>query len=226
MAYRLLRAFIHLLMRLFTRLEVHGLEKLPVSGGYIAAANHLGRVDVAISYHLLNRDDIIMLVAEKYQRSVLWRMVVRALNAIWVDRFNADLNAMREALKRLKAGGVLVIAPEGTRSKTGGLQEGRPGAAYLASKAMVAIVPVAAVGTEDERVLASLRSLRRAPIVVHIGDPFHLPPLSKKDRDAQVQANSDEIMCRIAAMLPESYRGVYVDHPRLHALLSDGEAAH
>jgi 1-acyl-sn-glycerol-3-phosphate acyltransferase len=225
MIYRFVRALIHLIIRCLTKLEVHGLENLPATGGYIAAANHLGRLDVAISYHLLNRDDIILLVAEKYQKSVLWRLLVESVDAIWVDRFNADLHAMREALRRLKAGGVLVIAPEGTRSKSGGLQEGRPGAAYLASKARVPIVPVAATGIEDARVLASLRSLRRTPVVVRIGEPFRLPPLRGGDREAQIQANSDEIMCRIAVLLPEGYRGVYADHPCLQDLLAGGEAS-
>jgi 1-acyl-sn-glycerol-3-phosphate acyltransferase len=141
------------------------------------------------------------------------------LNVIWVDRFNADFSAIREALSRLKKGGALVLAPEGTRSKTGALIEGRPGISYLAAKAGVPIVPVAIVGSEDKVVVSYLKRLRRAPITIRIGEPFTLPPVPVKDREAALQQYTDEIMCRIAALLPVEYRGVYTDHPRLKELL-------
>ena len=64
----------------------------------------------------------------------------------------------------------------------------------------------------------NLRRLRRSSVRVVIGEPFTLPPLTPAERDAQLQAGTDEIMCRIAALLPEKYRGVYANHPRLKAL--------
>jgi 1-acyl-sn-glycerol-3-phosphate acyltransferase len=54
---------------------------------------------------------------------------------------------------------------------------------------------------------------------VRIGQPFILPPLQGQDRDAALQEYTDEIMCRIAVLLPPDYRGVYADHPRLRQLV-------
>ena len=226
MGYKLARFLINLFVRISARKEVYGLEYLPQEGSFVVAANHLGRLDAFYTYYLLDRDDIIMLAAEKYQKLGIARWFARQLNAIWVDRFNADVAAMRAALKRLKAGGVLVLAPEGTRSKTGMLQQARPGGSYLAAKAGVPIIPVGLTGTEDAHVMAQLRRFRRPHVVIRAGEPFTLPPIPRENREAALQGYTDEIMCRIASLLPPSYRGVYADHPRLKELLAEqGEAA-
>jgi 1-acyl-sn-glycerol-3-phosphate acyltransferase len=221
MGYKITRLIISLIVRLFSRLEVRGLEYVPSSGPYVAATNHLGRLDPLLAYYISDRQDIIMLVAEKYSKTAIGRWIVKQLDAIFVDRYNADFAALREALKRLKAGGVLVLAPEGTRSKTGALIEAWPGVSYLAAKAGAPIIPTALIGTEDNNVMDSLRRLRRPKVVIRIGEPFTLPPIPSNERDAALQAYTDEIMCRIAALLPPSYRGVYADHPRLKELLED-----
>jgi 1-acyl-sn-glycerol-3-phosphate acyltransferase len=128
---------------------------------------------------------------------------------------------MREAMKRLKKGGILVMAPEGTRSPTGALIEGRAGSGYLAAKTGVPIVPVGVTGSEDKVVFPRLRHFRRAIIVARVGKPFTLPPLKGEGREAAMQRDTDEIMCRIAALLPPACRGVYTDHPRLKELLAE-----
>jgi 1-acyl-sn-glycerol-3-phosphate acyltransferase len=219
MAYKFARLIVLLLVHLFARLEVRGSENLPRTGGYIAVANHVGRLEVAITYYVLDRPDIIMLLAEKYKKNPLARLLAGPLDVVWVDRYNADFGALRETLNRLKKGGVLAIAPEGTRSTTGALIEGKPGASYLATKSGVPIVPAAATGTRDRDVLANLRHFKRANVVVTIGQPFYLPPVKGPDRDQVLKEYTDEIMCRIAALLPSDYRGVYVDYPRVQELL-------
>jgi len=80
------------------------------------------------------------------------------------------------------------------------------------------VIPVAVTGTEDELVLDQLKRLKRANVRVRVGRPFYLPRPKGQDREAILERNTDEIMCRIAALLPESYRGVYSDHPRLREL--------
>ena len=223
--YLFLRSTIDFLIPLAAQVEVHGLENLPRTGGYITVGNHLGRIDIPLVYYLLDRDDVILLVAEKYRKYRLARWMVKQLDAIWLDRFATDVHALRRTLERLKAGGVLVIAPEGTRSPTGGLITGKTGSSYLAAKSGLPVFPVAATGTEDALVKQQLRRLKRLNIAVRVGPPFHVPPLDRGDREAMLQESTDEIMCRIAAMLPESYRGVYADHPRLKELLQESRDA-
>jgi 1-acyl-sn-glycerol-3-phosphate acyltransferase len=131
---------------------------------------------------------------------------------------------LRQTLRRLKEGGILTMTPEGTRSKSGNLIEARPGGIFLAWKAGVPIVPVAITGTEDASVKARLKHFKRLHIRIVAGQVFTLPPIERKDRDALMQQYTDEVMCRIAALLPEERRGYYADHPRLMELLKEPKA--
>ena len=220
MAYHLIRMITHFIVWLTARVEVIYVHRVNIPlEGIIIVSNHLGRLDVAFVYHFLNRKDVTVLVAEKYKQSFIFRWVVKAMNAVWVDRFNADLVAMRECLNRLKQGHILVMAPEGTRSPTCALIEARPGASYLAAKAGTFIVPVAVTGTEDKGMQANFFRFRRSRVIIRVGEPFRLPQLSRENRDEALKQYTDEMMCRIAALLPPSYRGFYADHPRLKELL-------
>jgi 1-acyl-sn-glycerol-3-phosphate acyltransferase len=89
----------------------------------------------------------------------------------------------------------------------------KSGIAYLADKAKTPIIPMAIVGTEIAT--RELFRLRRPRVIIRIGKPFQLPPIDRKTRAASLQHNSDEIMCRIALLLPDKYHGAYSDHPRL-----------
>lgn len=207
-------------MKIIADVEVHGIDKLP-EGNVIVAANHLGRLDTAVLLYILDREDIIMPVAEKYRDHPLFGAIGRSANAIWLNRFEADYAALRQILARMEQGGLLVIAPEGTRSKTEALQEAKLGVAFLASKSGYPIMPVAVTGTEDRGIVANLKRFRRSKIVVRGGDLFAIEIPKGRGREQAMREATDEIMCRIGAMLPEKYRGVYADHPRLKALLKD-----
>ena len=91
--------------------------------------------------------------------------------------------------------------------------------AYLADSSGAQIVPMVLLGAE--KITASLKRLRRQRVKLRIGKPFTLPPLDEDNRAASLRANTDEVMCRIAALLPEEYRGLYADHPRLKELLGE-----
>jgi 1-acyl-sn-glycerol-3-phosphate acyltransferase len=86
----------------------------------------------------------------------------------------------------------------------------------------VPVVPAGIYGTE--KALGSLARLRRPRIHLRFGIPFTLPTVGRQAREAGLQRNTDEIMCRIAALLPAEYRGVYGQHPRLREILASQEA--
>ncbi len=207
-----------LILSIIARVEIIGSENLP-AGGFVIAANHIGRLDAALAYYVLDRPDIIMVVAEKYEKFAIFRWLVKLTNGMFVDRYNADIHAIRETLRRLQQGQVFTITPEGTRSKSGNLIEAKPGGIYLAWKAGVPVLPVALTGTEDAVVTDRLKHFKRLKIKIVAGQSFTLPPVKGKDRDAAMQQYTDEVMCRIAALLPEERRGVYANHPRLKELL-------
>jgi 1-acyl-sn-glycerol-3-phosphate acyltransferase len=209
----MLRAVLHgivrILFRVISRLDVTGQENLPVYGAAILASNHIHLLDAPLIFAAVERKDLIALVGHTHRKTWWLRGLVEATNGIWINRDTADLHALRAAREHLEGGGLLGIAPEGTRSRTGALIHAKTGVAYLADKANVPIIPVAIWGTET--IVAHLRRLRRAHVSIHFGEAFLLPPLGHGDRSEALQNNTDELMAHIAAMLPENYRGVYKD---------------
>lgn len=219
MKYKTLRSIVRFFMKIIADIEVKGLEKLP-EGNVIIAANHLGRLDTAALLCILDREDIIMPVAEKYKNHPLYGAIGRTANAIWLDRFDADYSAFRQILDRMKQGGLLVIAPEGTRSKTEALQEGKMGVAFLASKSGYPVLPVAVTGTEDRVIVENIKHFRRSTITATAADLLHINIPKGPGREEAMRQATDELMCQIAALLPEKYWGVYANHPRLKELLN------
>jgi 1-acyl-sn-glycerol-3-phosphate acyltransferase len=221
MTYKLIRFFINLFFRIVARVEYCGMENIPARGGFIGVSNHVGRLEVPLVYYLLNRDDIILLVAEKYRRSAFWRWAVKRLNAMFIDRYNADFTTLRETLTRLKRGDALILAPEGTRSPDGILHEAHWGAAYMASKSGLPVIPVGITGTEDGYVADQFKHFRRIEVRLRVGRPFIIPPLKPAEREEKLKFYTDEIMCQIAAQLPPERWGFYANHPRLKELLAE-----
>jgi len=213
-----MRSVVRFLFRLLSHVEMLGLENIPPTGGCILCSNHLGIIDAGFVFMVLERDDVTGFVAEKYQKNMWASGLVRIVHGIWLNRGEADTDAIRQARDLLRSGWCLGIAPEGTRSRTGALIPGKSGVAFLVDKTGVPVVPMAITGTE--RILAEFKRLRRPRLTMTVGKPFTLPAFERKDREAGLQRNTDEIMCRIAAMLPAHYRGVYAEHPRLKELLS------
>jgi 1-acyl-sn-glycerol-3-phosphate acyltransferase len=220
----MLRSLIHyvlsLLIRLLTRVEVIGFDNMPRKGGYIVATNHASILDPVLIFVLSPRKDVTALVAKKHQKNPLYRWIVNSVGGIWLNRDDPDAHAIRTARDYLQNGGLLGISPEGTRSPSGKLILAKTGAAYLADVARVPIIPVAITGTHNgiRRALA----LQHPCLTIRFGKPFTLAPIDRRNRDAGLACNTDEIMCRIAAMLPTEYHGVYAGHPRLKELSEPG----
>ena len=219
MFLKVIRLLAHLLLPLIAKIEINNLDRLPKQGSYVMVANHLGRLDAILAVLLANRSDVVVIIADKYRRYLLWRWLVYMVDGIWINRETTDFRALRQVQKRLEAGHPLGIAPEGTRSPTETLQHGKPGAAFIASRAGAPIVPISMIGTEDSMVRQRLRRGKRLHIKIQVGQPFMLPPMPRHSKGEYLEAQTAEIMCQIAALLPPSYRGVYADHPRVRELL-------
>jgi len=221
MRSRIFRFFFRIVTWFIADVQFSGVDNVPEVPSLVLASNHIGRFDTALVFLALDRTDFILPVAEKYQKNPLTRFIGYMMGVIWLDRFTTDFKAIREMMARIKKGGILVIAPEGTRSKTGALQEGKPGVAFLAAKANLPIVPVALSGTGESEITDNLKHFRRSHFRGVAGKVFLLPSLPAGNRDETLQTYTDEIMCHIALLLPEERRGVYTDHPRLKSLLEE-----
>ncbi len=213
MLRKILRSFFRFLFRMLTRTTLIGGENIPKSGGYLICANHISLLDAPLVFIQFDRDDVTGLVAKKHQKNPFLRWLVNEFHGIWLNRDEPDTHAIRAARAHLQGGGCLGIAPEGTRSPDGKMHLAKTGVAFLADRCGAPVIPVAISGTD--RAFELLRRLKRPSLRIQFGEPFDLPPLRREDRDAALRSNTDEIMCRIAIMLPPQQRGEYADHPRL-----------
>ena len=149
MKRKFLRWVLYILIRILTRLSVEGKANVPKEGPCLLTGNHLGIVDGPLIYCLLKRDDATGLVALKHKSHPIIRLIVDAAGGIWIDRTRTDFGALKEARKHLKKGGLLGLAPEGTRSDDHELIEAKPGVSFLADVSNAAILPTAITGAEN-----------------------------------------------------------------------------
>jgi 1-acyl-sn-glycerol-3-phosphate acyltransferase len=200
----------HIYIRKF---EVVGREHVPLEGPLILASNHLNNADPPMIALAVPRQPMYMAKQEMINWPILGP-AFRIFGAFPVRRGEADLSALRAATEIVNGGAMLVMFPEGTRSRTGGLTKGHPGTALVALRTGAPILPVAITGSEG---LAwpwiFLRPYSVKHIKVTIGEPFRLPPVERINSEAAAAA-TEIIMGRIAALLPERYRGVYADVTR------------
>jgi 1-acyl-sn-glycerol-3-phosphate acyltransferase len=200
--------------------KVDGAENLPPRPqGCVLAVNHLNWTDIHIlgsSLPLSHRPWWVAKVELFGNRLAAWWL--RQMQVIAIKRGKRDLAALSLSEDALRAGAALVVFPEGHRSDTGQLQEGKSGAIRLAVRTGCPIVPIAIYGTEAGLGGAATRK----PIRVRIGKPYH-PVVDSPDHipPDKVAELTDEMMMRIAELMPEQYWG----HYRQKMLAAPGRAA-
>jgi 1-acyl-sn-glycerol-3-phosphate acyltransferase len=202
--------WIRLIMLLVIRRDVQGVERLPRRGGLILASNHLNLADPPIITAVMPRRIVWMTKQELFDIPV-FGVLYHLFGCIPVQRFRADLRALRRSEEALRRGLMLGMFPEGTRSGESGLGRGEPGTAILAMRTNTPVQPVAIWGTEGMKLPRDF--FRRTTVHVRFGEPFLLPRPQRLTKEA-VEAGTETIMRRIAEMLPERYRGIYGMEPR------------
>jgi len=172
----LARVLARALFRGVFRTRVCGVERVPAAGGLLIVANHISFADPPVIGSLTPRPVDFMAMAELFSKPVLGT-VVRSLNSFPVDRNRADHGAVREAVRRLRAGRCVGIFPEGgirsgPASVLGGEPEFRPGAGMIA---LLGAAPILPVIVRDTRVAYRWQNcLRRARMSITFGQPFCL----------------------------------------------------
>ena len=214
-----LREIITWMIQHWTDTQMEGVENIPTEKGLLVCTNHMSRMDIPVLFAMPKRPQMTALVTTKYLKYPLLRWFIVTAEGIWLDRETADFTAIRKAVEKLDHGFAVGISPEGTRSSTGQLLEGKPGAALLALRAQVPILPVALIGTETS--VNELKHLRKPHIRVVFGNVIETPKLDRDDREGQLTRLTTEIMCQIAALMPEKYHGFYKNHPRLLEIFAE-----
>jgi len=207
---KLLRRVVHWISRLmvflFTRCQITGLENLPAEGPALIVTNHLGDADLIVGFAFTPS------IVEPFAKIELVEMPIvgsflDAYGVIWVHRGQPDRKALRTVREAMQGKRIVGIAPEGRESLTGSLEEGTDGAAYIALSNDVPIIPITFTGTENKRLFNNMKRLRKTDVTVTIGPSFRLERY--EDRRLSLKNGTQQIMKTLAKQLPDEYRGYY-----------------
>jgi 1-acyl-sn-glycerol-3-phosphate acyltransferase len=206
---QIIRYSIRFLIMLLFRVKIYGRDNIPLGTAYLIAINHPSYYEPALA--LSHWPEVSEAVAghDVWERGLNGK-VVAAFGSIPVKRGEYDRRVLDTMNAVLASGRPLFIAPEGNRSNQPGMKRAKAGVAYVVDRADVPVVPVAVKGTSNDSLKEALK-LKRPTLEMYIGKPFKLPPIigkGKERREARQHA-ADEVMLRIASMLPEEYHGVY-----------------
>ncbi|MFI5273314.1 MAG: lysophospholipid acyltransferase family protein [Ktedonobacterales bacterium] len=212
--YGATKVFARLIVPLVAKLRTVGLEHVPPTGPVLLAMNHIHWMDIPLASLRVPRRTHYMAKIELFGKPVLGGFI-RELGAFPVRRGEGDREAIRTAERLLARNGVVVIFPEGHRSDNGALIQAHPGAAYLALRTGVPVVPVAISGTRQV-----FKGLHYGPwrpeVIIRYGHPVTFGSGGRVAKENVARA-TDDIMYRIAALLPPAQRGPYGSAPQIIA---------
>jgi 1-acyl-sn-glycerol-3-phosphate acyltransferase len=200
---------------LLARIQVNGWEHIP-ERPYIVVLNHTSTVDTPVLLLTFPIQKWRFFAVEKWKYHPVFGPIMAWLGAIYIARGEADRQAIRLALDSIAEGTVFGLAPEGTRSRSGTMMAAKDGAAFLASRTDVPILPVGLANCDH--IFTNFKQFKSTQVQVNIGEPFALPDIGRRVRSRDLPAYTHYIMIHIAAQLPERYHGVYADSPALAAL--------
>jgi 1-acyl-sn-glycerol-3-phosphate acyltransferase len=207
MLYKLIALIVKLGTSILCRIDAPDLHKVPLRGPLIVYANHSGQIEVAVFFGRLQPRRITGWAKVESWDNAFFRWLFNLWELIPVRRGEGDTSALRKAVAALEEGYIFGIAPEGTRNVTGRLKRAHPGAVMLALHAKVPLLPIAHWGGEDFR--KNLARLKRTDFHIRVGEPFCLDVEGVRMTKEIRQQIVDEMMYRLADLLPKEYRGEY-----------------
>jgi 1-acyl-sn-glycerol-3-phosphate acyltransferase len=210
--YAIVRAIVRLLLPTQMRLRATGMEHCPAQGPLIMVANHLGLLDPVAVAALVRRRVHILAKAEIFEWPVLGG-IARGCGIVPVRRGASDREALRSMVDLLRAGECVLVMPEGTYPKAPlppAMLRAKTGAAFLAAHTGAPVLPVGVTGTELVWVPRRGWHFGQRPrVTITYGEPYAPLEWARNGAKTAHQAVADEMGRRIAALLPESFRGYY-----------------
>jgi 1-acyl-sn-glycerol-3-phosphate acyltransferase len=205
----LINFIIRVYTRIACRIDAPDLQTIPMQGPLIVITNHTGQIEVPLLFaHLQPRKMTGWAKIEAWDNKFL-NWVFNVWGIIPVRRGEADIHALKSAIRALEKGYIFGVAPEGTRNRNGILIRAQPGTVTLALHTGAPVFPVAHWG--GEKLMKNLKRFKRTDFHIRIGKPFKVDMRGIKATSEIRQQIVDEMMYEIARLMPEDYRGEYAD---------------
>ncbi len=194
--------------RAMCRVHLQAIDNIPRTGPCILVGNHVNFLEAPMAIVHLDNPLVTGLAKKESWNNPLFNFLFKHWNIIPLDRNNIDREAFLRSVEAIEKGMLLAVFPEGTRSKDGCLLPGKPGVTALVMRCIdTPIFPVAFYGYEH--LWQNLKRLRRTEFHMLVGKPFRVDRASDFRSKEARQGITDEIMLKIAELLPERYRGHY-----------------
>ena len=203
--------------RKYANIKVEGIEKVEkVEGPKIFICNHLSNADGLILDKILKEKyDPIFVAGIKLSNDPITRLGTMMVKNVGIKPNSADKEAITKIVKLVRGGENIMIFPEGTRSRTGSMIEGKKGILLIARLTKASIIPIGMTGTEillpiNKNGDMGGEKFNYSDVNIKFGEPVSLPVKEKEeDKHAYDERCMEYIMKSIANLLPEKYRGVY-----------------
>lgn len=207
MMYKIIAFFVNLGTNIMCRIDAPDMHKIPMKGPLIGYSNHTGQIEVAVLFARMQPRPFTGWAKVESWDNFFLRWIFNIWGLIPIKRGEADTTALRKAVQAIDQGYIFGLAPEGTRNITGRLKRAHPGAVMLALHSGAPLLPIAHWGGED--FLRNLKRLKRTDFHIRVGEPFNLNVEGIRVTKDMRQQIADEMMYRLAELLPPDYRGAY-----------------
>jgi 1-acyl-sn-glycerol-3-phosphate acyltransferase len=205
-------------LKKYANILVEGSENLKgIKTPTIFVCNHLSNSDGLVLDKVLKDINPTFVAGEKLSNNAVTNLGITIVKTTTIKPNTADNEGLKRIIQLVRQGESIVVFPEGTRSRVGSLIEAKKGIVLIAKMTGVPILPIGLYGTEkllpiNPKGDMSSETFQNADVHIRIGKQFELPKrIKEQDKKDYEEFASTVIMKKIAALLPEQYRGVYND---------------